>query len=207
MEVGVEQTSNDNEIEKSNHLLLIRKRSYRIALLSTFSALAVVLGYMLAYLPNIELFTLMIFLSGFILGKREGLIVGLLSASIFTFFNPLGASPPPLFIYQLFHYSLTGLSGGLIKGFLSEKEYFHPREDLYIFRVMVVFGIAAAILTFTYDILSTAIGGLLVSTSVEYLITTYMTGIVFTIVHFIGNILGFVFLLPGLIQLITKLLD
>ena len=207
MEVSIEGTSSDSEIEKSNHLILIRKRSYRIALLSTFSALAVVLGYMLAYLPNIELFTLMIFLSGFILGKREGLIVGLLSASIFTFFNPLGASPPPLFIYQLFHYSLTGLSGGLTKDFLSEKEYFHPREDLYIFRVMVIFGIAAAILTFTYDILSTAIGGFLVSISVEYFITTYMTGIIFTIVHFIGNILGFVFLLPGLIQLIIKLLD
>ena len=207
MEVGVERTSSDSEREKSNHLFLIKKRSYRIALLSIFSALAVVLGYMLAYLPNIELFTLMIFLSGFILGKREGLIVGLLSASIFTFFNPLGASPPPLFIYQLVHYSLTGLSGGLVKGFLSEKEYFNPREDLYVFRVMIVFGIAAAILTFTYDILSTAIGGFLVSISVEYFITTYMTGIVFTIVHFIGNILGFVFLLPGLIQLITNLLD
>jgi len=207
MEGSIERTSSDCEIEKSNHLLLIRKRSYRIALLSTFSALAVVLGYMLAYLPNIELFTLMIFLSGFIIGKRDGLIVGLLSASIFTFFNPLGASPPPLFIYQLFHYSLTGLSGGLIKDFLSKKDYFHPREDLYTFRVMVIFGIAAAILTFTYDILSTAIGGFLVSTSLEYFITTYMTGIIFTLVHFIGNILGFVFLLPGLIQLITKLLD
>ncbi|MHA1509413.1 MAG: hypothetical protein ACTSO6_11995, partial [Promethearchaeota archaeon] len=91
--------------EKMSSSVWLERRTFRISLVATFTALAIVLGYAMAYIPNIEVFTLMIFLSGFIMSKKEGAIIGLLSASIFTFFNPLGPSPPPLFIYQLIHYS------------------------------------------------------------------------------------------------------
>ena len=50
-----------NEPEKSNGTNWLERPSFRIALLSTFSALSVVIGFMLVFLPNIELFTLMIF--------------------------------------------------------------------------------------------------------------------------------------------------
>jgi len=195
------------DIEQLNHSVWLRKKSFRIALIATFSSLAVVLGYLLAYIPNIELFTILVFLSGFIMGKRDGLIIGLLSSAIFTFLNPLGASPLPLFTYQLLHYSLTGLSGGLIRNYLNEKEYFKPREDLYILRVMVLFGIIGGILTFVFDILSTLFGGFIVSFAIEYFIVSYLSGLLFTTIHLVGNILGFVFILPGLIQIIIKLLD
>jgi len=185
----------------------LERKSFRISLIATFTALAIVLGYAMAYIPNIEVFTLMIFLSGFIMSKKEGAIIGLLSASIFTFFNPFGPSPPPLFIYQLIHYSLTGLSGGLAKDFMLNRKFFKPKEDLYVFQVMVIFGVIGGILTFLFDILSTLFGGLTVSTSIDYFIASYLFGIVFTTVHLIGNILVFVFLLPGLIQIIMKLVD
>ena len=185
----------------------LERKTFRISLIATFTALSIVLGYAMAYIPNIEVFTLMIFLSGFIMSKKEGAIIGLLSASIFTFFNPLGPSPPPLFIYQLIHYSLTGLSGGLIKNFMLNRKFFKPKEDLYVYQVMVIFGVVGGILTFLFDILSTLFGGFMVSTSIDYFIATYLFGIVFTTIHLIGNILVFVFLLPGLIQLIMKLLD
>ena len=58
------------EPEKSNGSPWLERPTFRITLLSTFAALAVVIGYMLVFLPNIELFTLMIFLAGFILGKN-----------------------------------------------------------------------------------------------------------------------------------------
>lgn len=195
------------EIEIGNHSIWRQKKSFRIALISTFSALAVVLGYTLAYLPNIELFTVFIFLSGFVLSKKEGLLVGLLSAQIFTFFNPLGTSPPPLFIYQLIHYSFTGFLGGVVNDYLKAKTFYKPYDDLYTFRIMVILGLTGGVITFFYDILSTLIGGVLVSLKIEYFITSYLTGIVFTSVHLVGNILGFVFLLPGLIQLIIKFID
>ncbi len=161
----------------------------------------------MAYIPNIEVFTLMIFISGFIMSKKEGAIIGLLSASIFTFFNPFGPSPPLLFIYQLIHYSLTGISGGLAKNFMLNRKFFKPKEDLYVYQVMVIFGVIGGILTFLFDILSTLFGGFTVSTSIDYFIASYLFGIVFTTVHLIGNILVFIFLLPGLIQVIMKLVD
>ena len=194
-------------VERETDSIWLNRKSLRIALIATFSSLSVVLGYMLAYIPNIEVFTLLIFLSGFVLGKRDGMIIGLLSSTIFTFFNPLGTSPPPLFVYQLIHYSFTGLLGGLLKNFFENKDYYNPHEDLYVFKIMLIFGVSSAILTFTFDILSTLFGGFIVSFSIEYFIITYLSGIIFTTIHLLGNILVFVFLLPGLIQIILKLLD
>ena len=102
---------------------------------------------------------------------------------------------------------MTGILGGLTKDFLRNKEYFKPTEDLYIFRIMLLFGFLGAIITFIFDILSTLFGGFVVSVTIDYFIATYLFGIVFTTIHLIGNILVFVFLLPGLIQVIMKLLD
>ncbi len=205
--ISFENNSGSEEIEKVNQSVWLEKKNFRIALIGTFSALAVVLGYMLAYIPNIEIFTLMVFLAGFVMNKKDGAIVGLLSSIIFTFFNPFGPSPPPLFFYQLTHYSLTGALGGLTRDFLCNKKYFKPREDLYVFQIMLIFGVLGASITFIYDILSTLFGGLIVSIAVEYFIASYLSGIIFTSIHLVGNILGFIFLLPGLIQLIIKLLD
>jgi len=206
IKVAVKDDSNLNR-EILNHSVWIEKTSYRIALISIFSALAVVLGYMLAYIPNIEIFTLTIYLSGFILGKKEGIIVGLLSSSIFTFFNPLGASPAPLFVYQIIHYSLTGLAGSITRNFLIKRKYFRAKEDLYVFPIVLIFGLTGAIITFIYDIISTAISAFLVSITFKYFIATYMTGIIFTTIHLIGNVLSFVFLLPSLIQVVQRILD
>ncbi len=193
--------------EKYNGSVWLEKNIFRIVLISTFSALAVVLGYALAYIPNVELFTLMIFLGGLILGKRDGIIIGLLSSFVFVFFNPLGTSPLPLFIYQIIHYSLTGLIGGITRGFLLKKKDFKPKEDLYSFRLMAFLGLIGAMITFIYDIISTLMGAFIVSFSLEFFIVSYIYGIPFTTVHLIGNTLEFIFILPGLTSLIYKLLD
>lgn len=203
----IEENIKSNDIEHFNHSIWLKKESFRIALIASFTALCVVLGYMLAFIPNIELFTLMIFLSGFIMGKRDGMLIGLLSSAIFTFLNPLGTSPLPLFAYQLFHYSITGFSGGLTKSYLKKRVFFNPTEDLFIFRILLIFGLIGAILTFIYDIFSTLFGGFIVSFTIEYFIVSYFSGLIFTSIHLIGNILGFIFILPGLIQLISKRLE
>lgn len=199
------------ETERVTSSVWLERKTFRIALIGTFTALAIVLGYLLVHLPNIEVFTMMIFLAGFIMSKKEGAIIGLLSASIFTFFNLIGSSIfyPQLFVYQLIHYSMTGALGGLAKDFLRKKEYFKPTEDLYIFRIMLLFGFLGAIITFIFDILSTYffLSGFTVSITLDYFVVSYLINIVFTTVHLIGNILVFVFLLPGLIQVITRLLD
>ena len=122
MDVKSEEKSDDvliKEEEKLSQTVWLERKSFRVALLGIFTALAVVLGYALVFIPNIELFTLMIFLAGFIMGKRDGAIVGLMSSFIFVFFNPYGVSPLPLFAYQLVHYVLVGFLGGRMCNFLN----------------------------------------------------------------------------------------
>ena len=207
LEGEIKTSKFEEKNERENISAWLEKPSFKVAILSTFAALAVVFGYMLAFIPNIEIFTLTIFLSGFILGKKEGLIVGLLSSMIFTFFNPLGTSPLPLFLYQVAHYSLTGFLGGFLRQYFNKRNYFKPKDDLYIFPILVILGLTGALITFLYDILSTFFGAMLFSQSFEYFLTTYLAGIIFTTIHLIGNVLGFIFILPGLIQLLIKLLD
>jgi uncharacterized membrane protein len=202
-----ENVAENREQERSNGTPWLERKSFRIVLISTFAALAVVMGYALVFLPNIELFTLMIFLSGFILGKRDGAIVGLMSSFIFVSFNPYGVSPLPLLAYQLAHYSLVGFIGGITSKYLSKKEYFNPESDWYVFRIILIFAIVGAVITFVYDILSTLIGAMSIFGTLDTFWAIYLFGLPFTTVHLIGNTLGFVFILPGLIQLIYRLLD
>ncbi|MBD3339906.1 MAG: hypothetical protein GF353_12405 [Candidatus Lokiarchaeota archaeon] len=195
-------------IEKSTHTVWLEKKSLRIVLISMFSALNVVVGYLLVFIPNIEIFTLMIFLSGFILGKRDGAIVGAMSAFVFVFFNPLGISPLPLFAYQLAHYTFVGFLGALSKQYLHHKDYFQPHEDLYAPRILILFGFIGAVITFVFDIISTWIGFVFFYADEPLAFwSIYLFGLPFTTIHIIGNTLGFIFILPGLIQLLYKLLE
>ncbi len=194
-----------SEQEKLNHSIWLERVPFRLVLMSTFIALAVSLGYLLAYIPNIELFTLIVFLSGFILGKRDGLIVGFLSSFIFCFFNPLSPSPLPLLVFQLTHYSLTGLIGALLSGFLSKKKIFKSDKDLYRISLMVIFGFIGALITSSFQIFASLVYTLSFY-GINQFIPYLLTGAIFTVIHIIGNTLGFVFILPGLIQLIKKML-
>ncbi|MCK4381435.1 MAG: ECF transporter S component [Candidatus Lokiarchaeota archaeon] len=197
----------DTEQEISNHSTWLERKSFRITLISTFSALAIVLGYLLAYIPNIELFTLTIFLSGFILGKRDGMIIGLLSSFIFCFFNPFGASPLPLLAFQLTHYSITGLIGALTGDLLQKKVSFELNDDLYKISVMIIFGFIGALITVSFQIFSSLVDVLSYFGTIDEFVPYFLTGIIFTAIHIIGNTLGFIFILPGLIQLIKKMLN
>jgi uncharacterized membrane protein len=214
----VDQASNVKETNESVKSIDLRtgdsslptwvdRISFRIAFIATFTALAVVLGFFLAFIPNIELFTLIIFLSGFILGIREGMIIGALSSLIFVFFNPIGASPPPLLLYQLFHYTLTGLSGALTSRFLKKRKFYSPKKDLYNIPIMFLLGIIGLIITTSYQLLSTLVDVFVYFGSVSEFLPYFLTGIPFTIVHIVGNMLGFTLILPGLIQLIYILLN
>jgi uncharacterized membrane protein len=194
------------EIEKENRSVWLEKKSFRIVLVSTFTALGIVLGYLLAYIPNIELFTLTIFLSGFILGKRDGMIVGFLSSLIFCFFNPIGASPLPLLFFQLTHYTVTGLLGALTKDLLNNRDFSRNKNDLYTISMMIILGFLGAIITISFQVISSLVDVLLYFGTFEEFGPYFLTGIPFTLIHIIGNTLGFIFILPGLIQLVQKMI-
>lgn len=197
----------DLKQERVSHSIWLERKSFRVALISTFTALAIVLGYLLASIPNIELFTLTIFLSGYILGKRDGMIVGFLGSFIFCFFNPLGASPLPLLTFQLTHYSITGLLGALTNDLLKNMKTVKLDDDLYKIHIIFIFGIIGAIITISFQIFSSLVNVLSYYGTLDEFLPYFLIGIGFTTIHIIGNTLGFIFILPGLIQLINKLIS
>ncbi|MBN1800369.1 MAG: hypothetical protein JW891_02625 [Candidatus Lokiarchaeota archaeon] len=192
---------------KEFHSSRLNSISFRIALTAIFTSLAVVFGYLLATIPNIELFTLVIFLSGFVIGKKEGLIIGALSSFLFCGFNPMGMSSIPLLTYQMIHYSLVGLMGGFAKYYLTKKPYFVQKHDMFKWKIVAVFGCMGFSLTLIYQIFASLVGYLFVFTTTESFLLYFMSGIIFTIIHIVGNTLGFIYILPALIQLCSKMID
>lgn len=91
----------------------IRKLVY----VSIFAALTAALGFMLAGIPNIELVTFSLFVSGYLLGASSGLLVALIAIFIFYGFNPNGSSliMPPLFITQIGAGMVIAWLGGVFR--------------------------------------------------------------------------------------------
>ncbi|MFO8020342.1 MAG: hypothetical protein R6U96_17090 [Promethearchaeia archaeon] len=183
------------------------KKSFRFTIMAIFTALIIVLGFLLIYIPNIQLVFIMLFLSGFIMGKKDGAVIGLMSSFLFCFFNPMGASPLPLLVFQIVYYASIALIGGFMKDFIKDKPYFQPQKDLYKLKVILLFGSTGGLLTFIFDISTTMIHALFFFGTLEAFWPTYLIGISFTTVHLIANILLFIFVLPVLIQTIYKMLD
>jgi len=64
---------------------LLDRDSFNVAIISVFSALTVLVGYLLYAIPNFELFSLMLFFCGFSFGKKNGLFISVISVTIFCF--------------------------------------------------------------------------------------------------------------------------
>jgi hypothetical protein len=149
-----------------------RKRQ-KIILIALFTALAVVLGYLMAAVPNIELMTLTVFLGGMLTGFRCGALIGILSILIFSMFNPYGAALPPLLAAQMAGFALIGAAGGLLRG--TVRRY-----------GMAAAAIAGLSVTLFYDILTTLASAYITLGSesfVDGLIGFFAASAVFILIH------------------------
>lgn len=126
-----------------------------ISRIAIFTALAIAFGYILSPVPNFELITSTIFLSGALLGSSAGMIVGAISFLIFGFANPLGPSPLPLLLAQVLGGMFTGYMGGIYK-----------REKWNKVYILVLLGI---LVTFVYDMFTTSVGFLFFPTKETFL--------------------------------------
>jgi len=76
------------------------RQSVQVAL---FASLCAALGFLLAPIPNIELFTFGLFMAGYALGAGGGAKAAMLAVILYYGMNPYGSSLifPPLFAAQL----------------------------------------------------------------------------------------------------------
>jgi energy-coupling factor transport system substrate-specific component len=89
-------------------------RTRRATLAGLLVALTVAAGYSLAGLPNVELVTLLIFVSGFLLGPAAGPVVGAVSWGLFSVLNPMGTAVPTIVAAQVASGVVVGLAGALL---------------------------------------------------------------------------------------------
>ena len=91
-----------------------RSRARSVATAAVFVALAVALGHLLAYVPNIELVTFTVFAAGVALGKWRGAAIGATAMALYSAFSPFGSglAVPPLFAAQIVSMAVAGFAGG-----------------------------------------------------------------------------------------------
>lgn len=161
----------------------------KITLMGAFVALAVTLGYALITVPNVELVTATIFIAGYILGIREGFLVGLVAEALYSGLNPYGMAAPPIFIAQVVSMALIGMAGGFIGRH-------RPKMRLPFLATLALTGFLGTLL---FDAMTTISYALFIELSKETLIGSFIYGLGFYAAHLISNTLIFLTIVPGLI--------
>ncbi len=90
------------------------KSTRRALLASLLIALSAVAGQALASIPNVELITFLVFLSGYLLGPRYGAFVGGAAMGAHSLFNVMGSVVPPMLVTQIIAYAAIGAAGGTL---------------------------------------------------------------------------------------------
>jgi len=174
------------------------KQTRRATLAGLLVALNLAAGFALAGIPNVELITLLVFLSGFLLGPRTGAIVGAASWGLFSAFNPMGAAVPPVLAAQVIGGGIIGIAGGALGPLLLRI----PRRLV----CLVLCGLAGAVLTLGFQVLVNAVAFWVFTDtrSVGAMWAFIAGGILFTITHLIWNSAVFLVSLRPLLRVLNR---
>ena len=163
-----------------------------------FSAVAIGMGFSLMLIPNIELITVVVFLSGLYLGIRWGGLVGMTSMAIYSGMNPMGSglSFPPLFAMQIIGMSLTGIIGGLVRPFFFVKQF-----NVFLISSLAILGFTV---TLIYDMLTLIAYPIAAGLGFSGMLAALIKGLGFTLLHEISNAIVFVVSIPRIIKLLKN---
>ena len=151
-----------------------------VARVGVLAALAFGINSPFLAIPNVELFTFTLFLSGLFLGKSGGAATALVAGLIFVFFNPNGAQPVlAVGIVQLFGFILFGFCGGLLRPVILRNN----NTGL----TMTTLFLSGAILTLWYDFSTNFVFAYLFGPFWP----TLAAGLSFSIVHTVSNTIIF----------------
>ena len=172
-------------------LSFTRSRSKQVGLISIYAALVLVCSYLLAYIPNVEVTTCLLFVAGYCFGTKHGCLVAFVVSVIFCYFNPFGPSPIFMLAFQISFYTLCGFLGGILFHFKHEKKF------QLTLKTSLQLGILGLFLTIYFDVVITIVMNLpYFGLNWTAIWTSWLFGSVFSIIHYISNTLIFAFVLP-----------
>jgi hypothetical protein len=176
--------------------LPIIMRATRITLLACLlTALMYAAGQVLAGIPNVEVVTLLAFLSGYLLGPWLGAAVGGAGMGAHSLFNVLGAVAPPVWLSQVAGYAFIGFSGAWIG----------PRIARIPARTMQAFAsaVTAVVLTLIYQLVVNTVSFWAFANRVP-LWTYVWGGIAFAAVQLVWNAALFFVALPPTVRVLAR---
>lgn len=163
-----------------------------------FTATAVAFGYSLAQFPNIELISATVFVAGYVLGMKVGILVGAAAMFLYSMFNPYGIAFPPVLLAQVASMAVTGFAGGL---FASQ------RVRRTVWKASLTTGLTGLVLTAVFDFATTVAtvlavlwGGDANQAFLPALAATFSFGAGFYALHLVSNTLIFALLVPPLVR-------
>lgn len=167
----------------------------KVGIVGIYAAACVGGGYMLIFIPNVQIYDMMIFLGGLLFGPWLGTTIAFIAELIHSIFNIYGASPPPLLLVQLIAYPLLGLAGGLMKNARIIKNITK--------RSQLIFGLIGLTFAFTYTIFADIIWPLLANIGVSIALWV-IEGMPLRIVLMTCDFITFSMLLPLILVAVEK---
>ena len=153
----------------------------RVALIAILAAMAIGGNYALSAIPNVELSSVMVFLSGFLFGPFIGALVAFIAMLIYQLWNPWGAFIPPIGLSVIGATIFIGILGGILGKAIQRLEYSDTRWFLF----PAIFGL---LLTLLFDILTTFAYSITFGISFS---VAFITGLPFMAIHMVSNALLF----------------
>jgi len=176
--------------KERNRLECARSHIQTLSLMSILTALGVALGFALAAIPNVELVTSTIFLSGMILGKARGTAVGVLTEGLYSILSPYGTAPLPMLAAQCTAMGIAGFAGGLLGSFLARPKGFR----------FILLGLCGFACTLIFAWLTTAAYMAMSGSGAAGLAAGLVQGFGFYAAHLVSNTLFFMILIPVVLQ-------
>ncbi|MHA1368317.1 MAG: hypothetical protein ACTSWN_17035 [Promethearchaeota archaeon] len=192
------ETRSSSKIEPSGPVPITRKernRALKISIVGIYSATCVAAAYSLMLLPNIEIYTMLVFLGGLLFGRAMGSLIGLVSTLIYRLFNIYGPSPLPLLLMQLSLYTFIGFLGGALGKSSFRKNVTGKTQVIFAF----IGGSFALVYSVTADVTYAMIFNIPIVAQLLY-------GLAFTSILIISNIITFGLLLPLIMKPLDKFL-
>ena len=153
-----------------------------IARVAVFAAFAFGVNAPFWAIPNVETFSLALFLAGLFLGIYNGIAAAFIAGIIFIFFNPNGPQPVILVgVVQVIGFMLFGFCGGAIRNFAL-------RQTDKV-RLIAFLALTGLLLTFWYDLTTNLAFAVLFGPFWP----TIIGGLAFGVIHLVSNTILFGF--------------
>ncbi|MFX0107081.1 MAG: hypothetical protein ACFE7R_02260 [Candidatus Hodarchaeota archaeon] len=175
-------------METSQTLLISRSRW--VSITATMTALALVGNYVLVAIPNVELGSAILFVTGYVFGFEMAAWCVLLVSIIFGAINPWGGFVPQIWITQLVGWLFIAVSGAIL-GNQPNK-----RDVVTDYRLL---GMLGAFLTLFFDLITNL--GWAWAGGLPYW-TVVLSGIPFMIIHIASNTVIFAAVPPQLSKIV-----